>query len=146
MKEMTMYQNEIKEIAKQPTFLASLAGFLNPATIVPALAIGAVCAIAYRVHKSHEAGETDQPKADPISISKIPENNRIEPCANRTPTVRETVENSAFQPLKAESRNRFCDQPQPASRISAEEVKKEVIRQAMSELGKRSAAAKRANK
>ncbi len=129
-----MNHNDIKEIAKQPTLLASLIGFINPATIVPVIAIGAVIVVINGVKKlKSENKQLLEDKKTPKN-EKPPLNNGI---ATVNPTVQPTVE-----PLNPTVKTYSETASDTVKNINDEALKKEMIRQAMSELGKRSAKAR----
>lgn len=150
------YINDVKEIAKRPELLAGLAPFLNLATIIPALTAGGIFTIAIVAIKKvksenaqlvkknnrlkneldeyvyeaeyEEHEEDDEPLEQPLESAYQAVNSTVEQLFNATvcnsstngsDTVETTVQN-----------------------MSDEALKKEMIRQAMSELGKRSAAAR----
>ncbi|MBI1216813.1 MAG: hypothetical protein GC185_13490 [Alphaproteobacteria bacterium] len=107
----------IKETAKQPTVWAILAS-VNPV----ALGIGAVGLVAFALYNGAKSGK--KPKKQPL-----PDGSR---------TVAATVPSTADSTVD----NGVADGTDTVESMSEEELQKEIIRQAMSELGKRSAAAR----
>ncbi len=134
-----MYYNEITQTAKTPKIWASIAPFINPATIVPIAAIGTICLTSIFV------------------INKLKsENKRLsadKALNNRTLTANPTVTQPLNEPLPTVETNGIAavesykeKPPYSEPTISDDEIKKEMIRQTMSELGKRSAKARAKNK
>tara|TARA_R110002126_G_scaffold13118_7_gene57236 strand:- start:141460 stop:141882 length:423 start_codon:yes stop_codon:yes gene_type:complete len=133
-----MFYNEIKEVTKQPALLTSLVGFLNPATIVPFAAVGLVVITAFTVtaklkrnnKKLITVNEDLSRNLEALSIeAEYEEEQGFEPYDQPFDlTVQATVPQPLNEPLEA------------VENMDDEALKKELIRQAMSELGKRSAA------
>jgi hypothetical protein len=122
-----MFYNEIKEVAKQPALLAPLAGLLNPATIIPFVAVGVVAITAFTV------------------TGKLKKNNK-RLIAKNEELNRDIDTLSMEAEYQEEQGFELYDQPLPTvGNMDDEALKKEMMRQTMSELGKRSAA-KRGNK
>ncbi|MDP7143524.1 MAG: hypothetical protein QF692_01150 [Alphaproteobacteria bacterium] len=120
---------DLNEAAKQPQTMAALAGLLNPATILPAIAIGAVgiaAITAIKALKNRSNSEDDSILEVEYEDEKDYEP-YYEPLSEPLPTVESNGSNTV-------------------ENMSDEELQKEMIRQTMSELGKRSAAARRAKK
>jgi hypothetical protein len=106
--------NDFKEIAKQPALLASIAGFINPVTAC----IGIAGLVIYAVIKSTS-------KKEPLPTA-------AKPLPNGSPTVKATV--PPLTKLLTPTVKATVNEPLNNDEI----IKKEMIRQAMSELGKRS--------
>lgn len=151
-----MYYNEIKEAAKQPALLTSIAATINPATIVPAIAIGITGIVIYKAVKSLKSEnkklreekeiladgiEYYEAECEEIDYSDEPYE---EPSDNGTETVNSTVPATVAEPLNPTAENYSesysSNGTGTVENMTDEELKKEMIRQAMSELGKRSAA------
>jgi hypothetical protein len=127
-----MYNN-VKEVAKQPTLWASMIGFINPVTAC----IGVAGLVVYAIIKSAS-------KKEPLATVAKQLN---KPSPNGSPTVKATVPaltksltstvqstvNEPLLPYKEPFKNEL---------LNDEAHKKEMIRQAMSELGKRSGKAR----
>ncbi len=150
-----MYYNDLNEVAKQPALLASLAGLINPATIVPAAAIGAVCLTAIvvikglktenqKLLKDREALETNLEQLTyEAEYEEIEEDEPLrEPLQSASEAVNSTVPVTAFQPLNSTANNGSTNSMDTAENMSNEALQKEMIRQTMSMLGKKSAAAR----
>ena len=117
--------NEFKETAKQPAIWTSLGAFINPITILPALTIGVVGLAIYKVKKAKK------------------ENERLATANEALQTELEAVEYEEFEPYD-EPLDNGCEAVElTVEDMDDEALKKELIRQAMSELGKRSAEKRR---
>ncbi len=116
-----MYYNEIKETAKRPELLAAIAPFINPATIVPTIAIGSVFLTAIVVIKKLKSEKNKLLEDKEGLKTEYESENDFEPYVQPLNEPLPTVEN-----------------------LSDEALQKEMIRQTMSELGKRSAKARAA--
>ena len=114
---MNGINNGIQQTAKQPALLAALAA-VNPAV----LAVGVVGVAVFALFTS---GKKDKKKSPP-AVEKA----SVQQLSNGSVTVQQTVNNGK------------TDSSDPYESMSEEELQKELIRQAMSELGKRSAAAR----
>lgn len=124
--------NEVKEIIKQPQSAGILATiFASPLLLPAAVGVVAVGGIAYLIGKNRSSEE---------------KSNCSEPLTNGTPTVEPTVTLAVNEPSNVTvdepltSDNELLEQP-----LSQEEYEKEMLRQTMSMLGKRSAAKRRAS-
>ncbi len=119
----------MKQTTKSPQALALLAGVMsNPLTTIPlGIAAIGVGALVYSIKKSR--GEDEQ---------RVP--NRSEPVQNTLTTV----QNEPFEPYN-ERYEETVHEPSGTDQyeMTDEEYKKELVRQAMSELGKKSGEARR---
>lgn len=145
-----MYYKSLNETVKQPALLASLVGLINPVTVVPAIALGtgiAVLAAVLQIKKV--SAENERLKKDKkvleaeledyaceANYEEIEDENEPygKPLNNGNPTVQPTV------PATVESYS--PNGTGTVAAISDEDLRKEMIRQTMSELGRRSAAAR----
>lgn len=116
-----MNYNNFNEATKQPILLTSLASLMNPVAIVPALAIGAVGLATISAIKALK-NRNSQEEEDIIEAEYDDEQD-YEPYDEPLPTVESDGTNAVHN-------------------MSDEELQKEMIRQTMSELGKRSALAR----
>ena len=118
----------INEAAKKPRlwipFLGAVPPALIPIGIIGGLALAAIMAFRNRKYKN-------QPL--PSAKMVLPQ-----PSSNRTVTVHST----AGEPLDLTVEDDDLDGSDTVKNISEEEIKQEMIRQTMSELGKRSAQAR----
>ena len=154
------YLDEAKEVAKRPELWATIAPFINPATIVPVLSIGTVCVTAvFVVNKFKKKNKqlTQKNKALKNELEEYvyeaeyeeyedDDEPLEEPVISAYQAVNSTVEPTVTQPLNTTVNNGSNNDTYTAETtvqtMSDEDLKKEMIRQAMSELGKRSAAAR----
>lgn len=129
-----MYYQEIKDVAKQPTLLATIATFIGSSAFAPLIALGTVGISGILAVKTirklraenrglkEKANYSDESHNEPlISANQAVKSTVAEPL---NPTVATYSENPIRETLV----------------VDDEAVKRELIRQAMSELGKRSAA------
>ncbi len=114
-----MYYDELKEAAKQPALLTSLTGALNPAAIITALAVGAVGIAIIAVIKALK------------NCNYSEDDNLLEVECDGEQDFE--LYNEPFPTFESNGSN-------TVEKMSDEELHKEMIRQTMSELGKRSAA------
>ncbi len=134
-----MNYNNFNEVTKQPVLLASLAGLINPVTIVPALAIGATGILTIAIVKRAFSLKAEN--------QELLENNEIlEEELESLTYEAEYEEDQGSEPynepldLTVDSGSQAVEST--VANMSEEELKKEMIRQTMSELGKRSAIAR----
>jgi hypothetical protein len=132
-----MYNN-VKEVAKQPALLVPILGFINPTTAVPILAVGVIAYVAIKIFKK------DDNKKEPLLTVAKPLN---KPLPNDSATVKSTV--PPLEKLLIPIVQSTVNEPLPAFKepfkgepLNNDARKKEIIRQAMSELGKRSGKAR----
>ncbi len=122
-----MYRN-LNEVAKKPNLWIPIAGFINPATAVPILAVGIFTYVAIKIFKK------DKPL--PTVDKELEAGNQ--PLNRGDLTPKSTVGCTVGQPLNVTVGN-----GSNTLEITDDEYfKEEMIRQTMSELGKRSARAR----
>lgn len=141
MKGKEMYFDELKETAKRPEIIAAIAPYINPVTIVPALSIGAAMGVAFIVIKKLKAEKTGL-ENDIKQLTHKRESQAdsyIEPYKE---PLNSTVEDYSVDYSYEEQPNGIGTVEETVETMSDEDLKKEMIRQTMSELGKRSAAAR----
>lgn len=154
------YLDEAKEVAKRPELWATIAPFINPATIIPAISIGAVCVTGFivinkfksenkKLSKKNDALENElNDYVYSADYEEYEEDDEPleEPVTSAYQAVNSTVHATVAQPLNPTvnngSNNNLSTAETTVKNMSDEDLKKEMIRQAMSELGKRSAAAR----
>lgn len=153
-----MYVETSKEIAKQPSVWPLLAGIAT--SPIGLGVIGGLSALAIINHLTKDDDE-DKDEQKTVSNSSEPLNEPLEtvyyeedepfdePYVNSSPTVNEPFDSTVQEPLNAEpiaensaSEAVESDEPQ----YSKEDIEKEIIRRAMSEMGKRSGKARRRKK
>ena len=130
-----MNQNHLTEASKQPGLLMTLTSLINPTTMV----VGAVGLLAYHLFNNNK--EDENPATVKPQQNRAPERYSQplpQPLTNRPETVEVTVE----EPLESTAHEPFQSPEPTAQPLTDDQLKAEMIRQTMSELGKRSAAAR----
>lgn len=145
--------NELRDTAKQPSLITALAGCLTSTALLPIALVGLGAVVIYKLTRD-QAGHNERREA-------IEGNGTGAKCLAHQPLVPPFIE-PLEQPLP-ETVHTVCDAsenytddhptaPTPLqitaqidtlTDVTAEDAKREIIRQAMSELGKRSAKARR---
>lgn len=142
-----MFYDELKELAKQPQVFAPLAGLLNPATIIPITVIGISSITAIAVVKKLK-GNNKKLSAENAQLLVRKEN--VEGAFKEYVEQMEYDDYSDFEP-----HDQLLSEPLPTVESNSSStieymddaaLKKEMMRQTMSELGKRSAEARRKKK
>lgn len=134
------------------TILSSLLPFMtNPATIA-LVGAGAVALTVYSMFSDDEEAQDNGTKTVPNGAKRLPaplpRRNPTAPTTVRKPleaveaTVSKTAEPTVREPLPVTVGEASPHEPEQGIRPNSEDENKEMIRQAMSELGKRSAAAR----
>jgi hypothetical protein len=152
--------NTIREAAKRPEILAMLAGAFTPATIIVS-AVGLSAIIVFKGFKDLK-DENKQLQKDKATLTTELEEQYYEaeyeeideyeedepyeqldqPLLTASEPLNSTVQATVEKPLYSTADNGS----NTVENMDDEALKKEMIRQTMSELGKRSAAARRAKK
>lgn len=122
----------MQQAVKQPVLLASLTSLINPATIIPIASVGFASWVVFKVVRSLKGSERLESGSEPVKtpIETVPYR-EDEPLQTVNPTGSEQVQ-PFNEPVKSNRSNLYRD-------LNDEELKREMIRQTMSELGKRSA-------
>ena len=127
-----------QEIAKHPQLLATIGTFLASSTFAPFLALGTVGISGLLAVKSIRKLRAEN--RDLKEKAAYSDENEIEPLRQPVITRSEPVKPTVAEPLNPTvdhySENTIEEEPI----VGDEAVKREMIRQTMSELGKRSAA------
>jgi len=153
-----MYVETSKEIARQPSVWPLLAGIAT--SPIGLGVIGGLSALAIINHLTKDDDE-DKEEKETVANSCEPLNEPLEmvyyeddelfdePYVNSSSTVSDPFNSTVQEPLNAESTAESSaskavesDEPQ----YSKEDIEKEIIRRAMSEMGKRSGEARRRKK
>jgi hypothetical protein len=138
-----MYYNDLNEAAKRPELLATLAGLINPATIGPAIALGAIGITGIIAVKAINKLKTENNQLQE-------DKGALEADLEQLTCEAECESESDFEPYE-KPLNSTVDNGSPngletventVENMDDEALQKEMIRQTMSELGKRSAAAR----
>ena len=149
-----MYVETSKEIARQPSVWPLIAGVAtNPIALGVVGGLG-VLALIHHITKDDDDDEDEQ--TVPNSSEGVNEGLETvyyeedepfdEPYLNSSPTVNEPFDSTVHEPLNSESiaENSASEAVESAEpQYSKEDIEKEIIRRAMSEMGKRSGEARR---
>lgn len=153
-----MYVETSKEIARQPSVWPLLAGIAT--SPIGLGVIGGLSALAIINHFAKDEDE-DEDEQQTVTNSSEPLNEPLETVyyeedeqfdesyINSSPTVNEPFDSTVQEPLNAESitENSASEAVESAEpQYSKEDIEKEIIRRAMSEMGKRSGEARRRKK
>lgn len=153
-----MYFQETKEIAKQPSLWPLIAGVVTSPIGLGVIGGLSLLTIIHHVTKDDDEDEDEQqtvtnssePLNEPLETVYYDEDEQFdEPYVNGSQAVSEPFDSTVHEPLNAESLAENSaseaverDEPQ----YSKEDIEKEIIRRAMSEMGKRSGEARRRKK
>jgi len=130
------------------TLLAGLLPFISNPVVLAVVGIGAVGLMLFGKEDEQDNGSEAVPDGSTPCLEPLDSeylavpSTVIEPSETVEGTVAKTVNSSVEEPYVTRFFDDINIEPKQDETISEEDLKKEVIRQAMSELGKRSAAAR----
>ena len=133
---------------RQKTLLAGLLPFISNPVVLAVVGIGAVGMMLFskeneQNNDSEAVPDGSTPLLEPLENEFLAVPSTVtEPLETVEVTVEDTVNSTVEELHSTRVFDDFNTEPQQDETITEEDIKKELIRQAMSELGKRSAAAR----